>query len=391
MIHDNDLFEDQGYSLDRRLAADSWGTLYTGFYVPHKRPVLLRHLAAELAGADAWDLAAAEIRAWARVDSPGVLQPLDWGVGRAGAFVVTERAAGRLLAELVTEDEGLTGFDPGSVFKMMVMAVDAACQCGVLHLGLGLTNVWVSGSSVSVSEFGFWYVRSEFDLPVVEPPVADPPASDRPASDPPASDRPAFDRPASDLSVSDLPTWVEDIFAAPEQGTGGRAVAATDVYSLGLMYVAMCFGLDSARAVADGRPEGSDLLTRLPAELSKCLEKQPLSRHRSVSDLAASLGYVPATAVESWRDCPMCRLKAEIARDMAAKEGSLTARARRFFQEAPAGGMPAGGKPVGREDRPQPGSAMDLPFEALLARIVPWVAIATLTIATLIVWWLAFK
>lgn len=355
-----DDFEEQGYSLEIPLAADNRGELYRGTYLPHRRPVLFRRFASAFAERDAWQLAEAEIQAWARVNSPGIVQPLDWGLAPAGAFLATTRPRGKMLKQLIGEETGLDGIDADSTFDRLVLSVEAACQCGVLHLGLDLTNIWVAADEeVSVSEFGLWYVDAELGN-----------------------------------TVSDDVLWL-----APEQRLSNKGLAASDVYSLGLIYVAFRYGLARARDVAGGSPDVRELLREIPPEILKCLDAEPLSRHRSVSELAASLRLRGEPAALAWRDCPVCRLKREIEREALAREGSLPARIRRFFDEAPRAddpsrssgapaephaGIPPDGEMRGRMNNP-------MSMDDFIARIFPWVAIATLAVATLVVWCLAFR
>ena len=313
----NSLFEDEGYLLEKSLAADTWGELYRARYVSHDREVLFRRFPAGLgADTDAWELTCAEIQAWARLDHPGILQVLDWGKAAAGTYLVTEMPRGTLLADILNEDEGMEM--PGDLFRNLLMTVEAARQWGVLHLGLDLTCVWVAGDgAVEVGEFGLAYVSKEF---------------------------PAHG-------------GADDLFLAPEQSRGQRVSAATDVYTLGLLFVALSGGLAEARAAAQGGavPEG---LGELRPVLARCLDEQPLARYRSAGELAGAMGFDPEQWLyEEYRDCPLCRLKSELERD--AGRGSKRRRA----------GLAAA---VG-----------ELQYR--------WVAIVALAAVTFLVWWLALR
>lgn len=299
-------FEQQGYELGDLVARDCFGELYEAFYPAHGRGVLLRRLANTVAeNEDAWGLLLAEVQAWARLNHPGILQVLDWGRAGGESFFVTEAPLGPQLEQVL--GGGLTDFD--AVFSNLLTSVEAARNWGVLHLGLGPANIWVADDcTVQVGDFGLWYVSLEFP------------------------------------GLLEL----DDRFLAPEQLERSLVSAATDTYALGLLYIAMRFGLDTAAAVRLGGELPGELRERL-AVVARCLDPKPLARFRCAGDVAEALGW-PTTDGhgEEYRDCPLCRLKEELS--------------------AEAGRRGPRGFPV---------------------IAYPWVAIIALAIASLIVWWLA--
>ena len=265
-----ELFKREGYVLEERLAEDSWGELYRARYVPHNREVLLRRFPPAVSGnPPAWDLVCAEIGAWARLKHPGILQVMDWDISGPEAFLATEMPRGLSLDALL---EAGGPADPDAVFSNLIVSVEAARQWGVLHLGLGLSNIWVEDdAAVKVGEFGLWYARRDFAEPAVP----------------------------------------EEMFLAPEQSEGGRATAATDVYALALLFITLRFGLESARAAKDG--ELPDMLEGQRPVIARCLDPQPLLRYRSAGELAEVLGLAGADREHAgYRDCPLCRLKEQL-------------------------------------------------------------------------------
>ena len=265
-----DLFKDEGYVLEGRLEEDSWGELYRARYVPHDREVLLRRFPPAVSGdASAWDLVCAEVGAWARLRHPGIVQVLDWGIAGSEAFCATEMPLGLSLGALM-EVGGPA--DPDAVFSNLLASVEAARQWGVLHLGLGLTNIWVADDAVvKVGEFGLWYAKRDFALLASR----------------------------------------EEIFLAPEQFEGGRASSATDVYSLALLFLTLRFGIESVRAAKDG--ELPEMLEEKKTLIARCIDPQPLLRYRSAGELAEVLGLTGADLqYTEYRDCPFCQLKKEI-------------------------------------------------------------------------------
>ncbi len=313
-MDDRELLKDAGYLLEEPLEADEWGGLYRGLHVPHNREVMLRVFPKGLAREPgAWELMQAEIQAWARLEHPGVLQALDWGEALGRCYVATVMPRGEPLAAVLAEDIGVDGAD--EVFANLLVSVEAARQWGVLHLGLGPSNIWVDGDGgVEVGEFGFWYVAREF---------------------------PGLEAGAGR-------------FQAPEQLHGERASAASDVYSLGLIYVALRLGTGAALDA----PRGSGLLVGLAdrrAVLERCLERQPLARYRSARELADSLGLRPEEWLyEEYRDCPICRLKEEIQRGASPRASAMGSTDAAWVKYA-------------------------------------WAAIVALAVVTALVWWLALR
>jgi eukaryotic-like serine/threonine-protein kinase len=319
-MEDSDLLKDAGYGLEAHLQDDHWGGLYRARYLPHDREVLLRLFPAEIGRqAGAWELLLAEIEAWARLDHSGILQVLDWGKERDSCFLAMSVPEGIPLAALLLKEPDESGAE--RIFANLLASVEAARRWGVLHLGLGPSSIWVaSDHAVRVGDFGFWYVARDF---------------------------PSLKVPGG-------------LFQAPEQAQGGHATAASDVYSLGIIYVALRFGLGAAGAAASG--------ALLPAELgdlhpviARCLERQPLARYRSAGELADALCLWPdAQPSLDYRDCPLCRLKAELQREAARREYGAT------YQ---------GVRSARRSD---------------WARYV-WVAVIALAFITALVWWLALR
>ena len=337
------LFKSEGYLLEELLHHDEWGELYRARYVPHGREVLFRRLLPGLAGdTAAWDLARAEVQAWARLDHPGILQVLDWGTtgpvdegDEAGAaveaFLTTEMPSGtRLDALLGSRASAVEAGDPGGalpgdeaegIFRALLEAVEAACRWGVLHLGLSPSSVWVGPDGrVQVAGFGLWYVARDF---------------------------PAYGR-------------RDDPFLAPEQLAGGRVSAGTDVYALAMLLVELRCGAGAARAVAGGAPLPR-VLDEFACVLTRCFDPRPIARYRSAGELSSALNLdtgsaVPDAGMDECRDCPLCRLKGEIQGDALRGEGR--------------GGRTADGE-----------------------RAIPyaWLIVMALAVACVVVWWMALR
>lgn len=312
------ILEPEGYFLEDPIATDSWGELYRARYAPHSREVLLRRFPPALKDKKgATDLLWAEIQAWARLDHPGILQPLDWGMSGGEIFLSMSAPPGRRLRDILPGDEGIEACR--QVFEKTVLAVEFARQWGVLHLGLGPDTLWIGpGGEVLVSDFGFWYVQREYPGLVT----------------------------------------CDGTFLAPEQKERAAASAAADVYALGVLYLALSLGLETAGVFSGrrGLPEGIE--RSMSSIVSRALQPEPVARFHSAGALARELGLQgPETAGAWYRECPVCRLKRELAAESEVGEknpGSGGARRKRLVSYA-------------------------------------WVFVAVLAGFTLILWWMALR
>ncbi|MFH1150516.1 MAG: protein kinase [Actinomycetota bacterium] len=344
-MDDSDIFKEEGYELAERLADDRWGELHRAVYLRHRREVLLRRFPPGLGeDPDAWSLAEAEIKAWAGLDHPGILQVLDWGLTASGPFLTTEMPAGLLLSQCLDSGEA-PGYE--ELFGPLLEVVEHARRLGVLHLGLSPRNVWVARGEeacrVQVAEFGLWYVCRRF-------PDA-------------------------------LPC--DDAFLAPEQHGEGKASAASDVYSLGLLLASVVAGgsgpdrAGDRSGIVDAHFEGPP---ELASVVACCLSEQPLARYATAGELAGALGLSTDEHGPDDRDgCPICRLKEEVSARAPARSG--------FRPGQPGDTIRGEEAPAGHERReveapggPSPG----------LGRYA-WLMIAALALATLLVWWAAFR
>jgi serine/threonine-protein kinase len=315
-------YRQKGYSLIEAVATDEWGTLYRATYLPHRRQVLLRDFTGALSRDDgAGELLLAEIGAWARLDHPGVLQVLDWGFLDGRCYYAAMQPAGARLDDVLLEVGGVD--NAGRIFQNMLAAIEAARRMGVLHLGLSTSNVWVEPSgSVQVAEFGLWYVAREF--------------------------------PAVGITGCQFP--------APEQQQGGRASAATDVYSLGLIRIALGLGLEEARlaSLCGSAPVGLGGEKHL---IDRCLGRDPLERIRSAGELSDALEAITGSGTSSSGVCQFCVLKEERARGLLSGERH-------------------------RPDREDAGRGR---ATTSIAGALPALLIAALIIMAVLVWWLALR
>ena len=308
------------YSLDELIATDGWGGLYRAKYLPHEREVLLRDFNREFARCEAGkDLLIGELRAWGRLDRPDVIQVLDWGSFGDHTYYSAMLPEGAPLSQVLCDDHGVE--DARRIFAELLSVCEAARRVGVLHLGLSTNNIWISErKSVQVGEFGIWYAAREC--------------------------------PNQDLGFGE--------FQAPELKKGGKASAASDVYALALIYIALHLGLNEALAARENSRAQAEF-GDLKELLDRCLDRQPLMRCLSAGELAhemkAFAGAPPDSLLEG---CSLCRIQEEMRL-----------------------GVERGKKGVRQK------AACD-PQLAIRASHV-WFIIAALALMAAVVWWLALR
>lgn len=349
MDEERGALEDFGYELDEPVCEDGWGRVYKARYAPHDTSVLLRVFpGALLRPGGAWELMAAEVQAWARLDHPGIIRVLDWDRSSELCYCASLMPGGRPLSAFLSDDSGNPRWR--EIFAPLLSAVEGARSRGVLHLGLSTCNIWVEETvpapgdgdagggahrgafRVRLGEFGFWYVAREFP----------------------------------ELGIRGA------AFPAPEQEAQGRASSASDVYTAGLLAVALERGMAAARACAAGGapPAGSH-----PA-VARCLETHPLARYRSAGELSVALGF--PTGEPEWcdrLDCPMCRLKEQVLRERSGR-GGQGVRGDRSRQD-------------GQSGRPWtlPGAGRGPAAPAGCS----WALVLTLLAMAALVWWVALR
>lgn len=309
-----DICSSISYEVNERIAADGWGELYRAVYTPHGTDVLLRRFPSALASdTAAWKLAGAELRAWSRLEHPFIVPVMEWGAVEGEAFLAARMPSGSRLAELDPLEEA----EADAAFSCLLEAMSEAAKWGVLHLGLCPGNVWIDGGTAAVSDFGLWYVSRDF---------------------------PGMGTP-------------DELFLAPEQSSSTAVGSPADVYSLGMVYLVMRFGVEAARnASATGLiPEGLGAGEKV---IERCLQESPLARYGSVIDLAKALSRRPGTGRDSCdpAECPVCAAKARLERA-------------------------AGEKRVG-------GPSSSMPRNLVSCA---WFLVVALAVATLLVWWLALR
>jgi predicted ATPase len=200
-------------------------------------------------------------------------------------FLTMEVLRGETLADRLRARGRLTPAEAMPLVEQMAAGLEAAHQCGIVHLDFKSGNVMLAGEPGREQA-----VIADFGLARVMPSrTADPPAPD--------------DRPAG-MAIAGTPAYM-----APEQVRGEVAGPAADIYALGVVLYEMVTGalpftgespLDVAeRRLAADAPSpqeiAPDLDTRWADVIRRCLEREPRRRFARAADVALALsGRLPA-------------------------------------------------------------------------------------------------
>jgi len=294
-----EIFKENGYLLEERLAKDTYGELYFATYISHNAKVLLRRFPSSVSHVEkACRLAFAQVQCQARLRHPSILQVLDWGKVEGEAYFACERPNGvqilNLLRDNIKYNEYGSALFPEKALFSLLESLELARRWGILHLTLSPSNIWVEdGFKVQISEFGLWYLSREF--------------------------------------CDFLPAWSP--FLAPEQKQG-VANASTDVYSAALAYIAMKFGIHVMESYLQGQPL-PELPDSIRGPLAKALDERPMARYPTAGEFSCALGVQIPYGEVKYIHCPLCELQAKILEERRSPKGLFM----RYFINIKASGL----------------------------------------------------
>jgi hypothetical protein len=217
-----------------------------------------------------------EARASAKLNHPNIISVYDYGtVEGEAAFLVMELVRGSTLRSEIKRHRRLEPVVAAGLFRQILEGVRAAHAAGVVHRDIKPENILLrreseSATTVKILDFGLAKVTL-LDL-------ADPDSLTLPGT-----------------VVGTLG------YMSPEQVSGGRTDARTDVFALGVLVVEMLTGrlpfrgasarelmiatLNDPYHLSGGGPE----VEALDAVVQKCLVKDPSARYATVTELAEEL------------------------------------------------------------------------------------------------------
>ena len=220
-----------------------------------------------------------------KVTHPNVCRVFDLGYHANGgerdvAFLTMELLAGETLSTRLRRVGRMSTADALPIVAQMAAGLDAAHRAGLVHRDFKTGNVML----VATADGGLRAVITDFGLARLT--RVDPGTS-----------------PETLTLSTGAPVVGTPAYMAPEQLEGSSATAATDIYALGLVLYEMVTGTrpyagEPVLAAAVKRlsspppsPRASvaDLDSRWEATILKCLERNPVARFPSASDVLAAL------------------------------------------------------------------------------------------------------
>jgi serine/threonine protein kinase len=154
------------YRLGRRLRSDGAGDLFETTHPRLSTPCAIKIISPELTGQlDPRRAFASDLQALAPLGHPNIQQVLHVGDEGEGAFVVTERLEGRLLAERLEEQGTVRLHQALPIIRGAAAALQAAHAVGVVHGELNPRTIFIARMEgydqgvVKVLDFGICRLR----------------------------------------------------------------------------------------------------------------------------------------------------------------------------------------------------------------------------------------
>lgn len=199
-----------------------------------------------------------EALATAQLNHPGIVTIYDAGADDRLAFLVMELLPGRTVAELLRGDGPLSQPRAITLARQVADALVAAHAIGVVHRDIKPANIMVNHDTATLLDFGIALAQQDAEMQLTAP--------------------------ATTLGTA--------AYMSPEQAQGLRATAASDVYALGGVLIAMLTGAppyagDNAIQVAnrhltepvpDVRSRRREVSAPLADLILRMLDKDPTKR-----------------------------------------------------------------------------------------------------------------
>jgi eukaryotic-like serine/threonine-protein kinase len=311
------------YLVERLLGVGSMGLVYRCRHTVLDKTVALKIIRQDLAqDEETVGRFVTEARSASAIGSSHIVEVLDFGTLPDGAsYIVMEYLEGLTLGEALDSPNGLSLGDAIDIGIQMTEALGAAHAAGVVHRDLKPDNVFLLQSErgwfVKILDFGIAKImQSSQKLTAVG-------------------------------SVIGTPHYM-----SPEQATGARTDARTDIYSLGVILYELACGkvpfdaenplavismqvTDEPPSLRKRMPEGRTLPQGFESVVIKCLAKDSVDRFSSMEDVRAALeriagGGVPLVAPPSSTKEETDSFIDELNRDTDFRELHAGGRRRRW-------------------------------------------------------------
>jgi eukaryotic-like serine/threonine-protein kinase len=270
------------YVVQAPLGAGGMGVVYRALDTKLNRPVAIKFLSDDLAGADARARFQREARTVSSLNHPHILTVHDAGEFEGRPYLVTELVDGGTFRDWMQRKRGWR--DTIELLSGVADGLAAAHEAGILHRDVKPENILITRSGYAkLADFGLAKLR--------EGPTSD-----------------------ETLTVADMRTRPGVMvgtaaYMSPEQAVGQHVDARSDVFSFGVLLHEALGGrrpfagvsdLDVLHAIvhrrADSLPEAVPLPLRML--IDKALEKNPADRFQSMRDMVVDLRRVVRHSAE---------------------------------------------------------------------------------------------
>ena len=270
------------YTLERELGRGGMASVWLARDLRHDRPVAIKVIHPELAGAIGVDRFIREIRLTAHLQHPGIVPVLDSGTipgpgGLTLPWYAMAYIAGESLRARLERERQLPVEDALRIAEEVAEALAAAHAEGIVHRDIKPENLLLSGGRCCIADFGIARALVET-------------GGERLTSTGIAIGTPAY--------------------MSPEQATADAVDARTDQYSLATVLYEMLagetpFAGPTAHAIMARRVAGPPLPIHpvrpaVPEEVESALQRAlqlvPADRYAGIGDFVRALGHAPAPA-----------------------------------------------------------------------------------------------
>ena len=274
------------YRIIRKLGAGGMGDVYLATDTTLGRQVALKILPAEYTQ-DAQRLRRfnQEARAASALNHPNILTIHQVGESDGHYFIATEFIDGQSLRERIEVSGKLAVADALNIATQVASALAAAHEAGIIHRDIKPDNVMIRPDGyVKVLDFGLAKLTE--------------------ASAP--------NEVASDVRTMSGVVVGTTQYMSPEQATGGKVDARSDIFSFGALLYEMATGKrafqgDTPMATVtsiltqDPSPLGATIPPTVANVIQRCLRKDPTRRFQTMADVKAALEDAKDQAVAPTR------------------------------------------------------------------------------------------